>query len=279
MNLVHKESLDRGLVIPAMPLALDANRRFDERRQRALVRYYAAAGAGGLAAGVHTTQFAIRDRKHGLFEQLLKLVAHVLDEIDRGLDGPREIPLFRVGGICGDAPQALREANFLGEHGFHAGLLNLGTTTADNEDELIDHCRQIGEVLPIFGFFLNSAIGGRELTYRFWRRFAEIPTVTAIKVACFNRYQTVDCVRAVAESGRADIALYTGNDDHILLDLLTPYRFQIGGKCVERRLVGGLLGHWAVWTRRCRAPGRLSLGCQYDTSGFTRITHTCQSDY
>lgn len=250
MNLVHKESLDRGLVIPAMPLALDANRHFDERRQRALVRYYAAAGAGGLAAGVHTTQFAIRDPRHALFEPVLKLVSQVLDEIDRGLDGPRETPLFRVGGICGDSTHAMREAKFLRENGFHAGLLNLGTAIVDNEDELITHCQQMGEVLPIFGFYLNPAVGGRELSYRFWRRFAEISAVTAIKVACFDRYQTIDCVRAVAESGRSDIALYTGNDDHILLDLLTPYRFQIGSKCVERRLVGGLLGHWAVWTRR-----------------------------
>jgi dihydrodipicolinate synthase/N-acetylneuraminate lyase len=250
MNRILKELLDRGLVIPAMPLALDANRRLDERRQRALVRYYAAAGAGGLAAGVHTTQFAIRDPKHALFAPVLRFVSQVMDEIDGGLDGARIAPLLRVGGVCGQTAQAVCEATFLREQGFHAGLLNLGAMKASSEDESITHCQRIGEILPVFGFFLSTAVGGRELPYSFWRRFAEIHAVTAIKIACFNRYQTIDCMRAVAESGRTDIALYTGNDDNILLDLLTPFCFRLGGKRMERRIVGGLLGHWAVWTRR-----------------------------
>lgn len=250
MNCALKESLVRGMVIPAMPLALDANRRFDERRQRALVRYYAAAGAGGLAVGVHTTQFAIREPKHALFQPVLRFVSQVIDEIDSGLDVKRTAPLLRVGGICGQTAQAVNEAVFLHENGYHAGLLNLGALKANSESELISHCQRIGELLPIFGFFLNTTVGGRELPYSFWRRFAEIPAVTAIKIACFNRYQTIDCVRAIAESGRSDIALYTGNDDNILLDLLTPFRFQVNGATVDRRIVGGLLGHWAVWTKR-----------------------------
>lgn len=250
MNSHLKNALDEGLVIPAMPLALDESRRLDERRQRALVRYYAAAGAGGLAVGVHTTQFAIRDPQHALFEPVLNCVSQALDEIDQGFDGPRELPIFRVGGICGDAGQALREAEFLKQCGYHAGLLNLGAVAADTDDQLVKHCERVGEVLPLFGFYLNPAVGGRELSYGFWRRFAEIPTVVAIKIACFNRYQTLECVRAIVEAGRSDIALYTGNDDHIVLDLLTPFRFTVAGELKERRFAGGLLGHWAFWTRR-----------------------------
>ena len=245
-----KSLLDIGTAIPAVPLALDANRRFDERRQRALLRYYAAAGVGGVAVGVHTTQFAIRDPQHGLFEPVLKLAADVCDEIDARLDGPREMPLIRVAGICGDTKQAMGEAEFLRESRYHAGLLNLGALRNASEAELIAHCRRVAEVIPIFGFYLNSAAGGRELPYSFWLQFADIENVVAIKIAAFNRYQTLDCIRAIAESGRGDIALYTGNDDNIILDLLTPFRFHVGGKLVERRIVGGLLGHWSVWTKR-----------------------------
>ena len=237
-------SLRRGLAIPALPLALDAARRLDERRQRALLRYYFAAGAGGVAVGVHTTQFAIREV--GLFEPVLKIAA---EEMDRA-DAARQAPVFRVAGICGETPQALREAGMIGRHGFHAGLLSLAALRDPGEDELLAHCRDVSAAIPVFGFYLQPAVGGRVLRHEFWRRFCEIENVVAIKIAPFNRYQTLDVVRAVAESGREDIALYTGNDDHIVGDLVTPFRFHVNGRVVERRIVGGLLGHWAVWTRR-----------------------------
>jgi hypothetical protein len=241
-----RAALQSGLVIPACPLALNANRKLDERRQRALLRYYAAAGAGGVAVGVHTTQFAIRDPKHGLFKPLLQLAG---EELTR-LSSHSQRPLLKIGGICGATSQALAEAATLRECGFHAGLLSLAALREAGEDALIAHCRAIGEVTPIIGFYLQPAVGGRVLPFRFWRRFAEIESVVAIKIAPFNRYQTLDVVRAVVESGREDIALYTGNDDNIVLDLLTPFRFEINGAKVERRIVGGLLGHWAVWTRK-----------------------------
>lgn len=250
-----QQILRQGCVIPAHPMALDASRKLDERRQRALSRYYIAAGAGGLAVGVHTTQFAIHDPKVGLYEPVLSIA---IEEMDRA-DVERKEPLVRVAGVMGQTEQAICEACIARDLGFHAGLLGLGAMADANEDALIAHCRAVADVLPIFGFYLQPAVGGRLLPYRFWRRFAEIKNVVAIKVAAFNRYQTLDVVRAVAESGREDIALYTGNDDNIVLDLLTPYRFTIGGKVVERQFVGGLLGHWAVWTsravelhRRCR---------------------------
>ncbi|MEX0612707.1 MAG: dihydrodipicolinate synthase family protein [Pirellulales bacterium] len=250
MNESIKHTLNRGVAIPAVPLALSPDRKFDERRQRALLRYYSAAGAGGLAVGVHTTQFAIRDAKHQLFEPVLKLAAEVMDEIDSGLEGRRSVGLVRVGGICGGTSQALREAAFLHDLGYHAGLLNLGAMRDEPEEHVITHCRLVAEAIPLFGFYLGLSVGGRELPYSFWRKFAEIDNVTAIKIACFDRYGTADCIRAIAESGRDDIALYTGNDDHIILDLITPYRFVVGGRVVERRCVGGLLGHWAVWTKQ-----------------------------
>jgi hypothetical protein len=240
------EVLRQGVVIPASPLALDAQRRWDERRQRALWRYYIAAGAGGIAVGVHTTQFAIRDPQIGLFRPLLELAC---EEFDRA-DATRNEPLVRIAGICGDTPQALSEAELARGMGFHAGLLSLSALKEADDDTLIAHCQRVAEVIPLVGFYLQPAVGGRVLSYRFWRRFAEIENVVAIKIAPFNRYQTLDVVRAIAEAERDDIALYTGNDDNIVLDLLTPYRFNVGGKQVERRIVGGLLGHWAVWTKR-----------------------------
>lgn len=239
------KALRRGLVIPAMPLALTAARRLDECRQRALCRYYIAAGAGGIAAGVHTTQFAIRDPRHDLFRPVLSLVT---EEIDRA-QARQPDPIVRIGGICGPTGQAIAEAELLRELGYHAGLLNLAGTGPD-DDARLAHCRTIADVIPLVGFYLQKAVGGPDLPYRFWRRFAEIDNVAAIKIAPFDRYKTLDVVRAVAESGRDDIALYTGNDDQIVLDLLTPYRFNVVGHQVERRIVGGLLGHWAVWTRR-----------------------------
>lgn len=239
-----QQALQRGLVIPACPLALNAKRKLDERRQRALLRYYAAAGAGGIAVGVHTTQFAIRDPSHGLFEPVLALTAEELTRVDAG----RREPLVRIGGICGETTQATREAALLHKLGYHAGLLSLAAMKSAGDDQLIAHCRAVAEILPVVGFYLQAAVGGRVLPLAFWRRFAEIENVVAIKMAPFNRYQTLDVVRAVAEAGRDDIALYTGNDDSIVVDLLTPYRFNAGGRAVERRIVGGLLGHWAVWT-------------------------------
>ena len=263
-----RAQLGAGLAIPACPLALNAQRRLDERRQRALFRYYLAAGAGGLAVGVHTTQFAIRDPKVGLFKPVLELAAAELrssrrkeahspksqagnptSESERSLLTSAATRLG-IAGICGQTKQALGEAALARELGFHAGLLSLGALRDASEDELLDHCRKVAEVLPLFGFYLQPAVGGRVLPHSFWRGFAEIEKVVAIKIAPFNRYQTLDVIRAVAETGRDDIALYTGNDDNIVLDLLTPFRVSVGGKCVERRIVGGLLGHWAVWTRR-----------------------------
>ncbi|MCI0541014.1 MAG: dihydrodipicolinate synthase family protein [Verrucomicrobiales bacterium] len=240
------QSLLRGLVIPACPLALTAQRKLDERRQRALVRYYATAGAGGLAVGVHTTQFVIRNPGIGLFEPVLQLVS---EEMNRA-QTLRGKPLVRVGGVCGNTGQALSEARLIAGLGYHAALLNLGASKAASEDELIAQCRAVAEIIPLFGCYLQPAVGGRLLRHSFWRRFAEIENVVAIKIAPFNRYQTLAVIRAVAEAGRDDIALYTGNDDNIVLDLLTPFRFDVGGRSVERRIVGGLLGHWAVWTKK-----------------------------
>ena len=238
-----REAISGGLVIPAHPLALDADGRLDERHQRALTRYYAAAGAGGLAVGVHTTQFAIRDT--GLFEPVLALAREEMDRADRG--GVR--PLVRIGGICGATPQALREASVLASLGYHAGLISLAALRGADDDALIAHCARVGEAIPLVGFYLQPAAGGRPLGYAFWRRFAEIEAVVAIKIAPFNRYQTLDVIRAVVEAGRDDIALYTGNDDNIVGDLVAPFRMPSAAGPVERRIVGGLLGHWAVWTR------------------------------
>lgn len=239
-------ALERGVAIPACPLALTAERRLDERRQRALVRYYADAGAGGLAVGVHTTQFAIRDPAVGLFAPLLQLVAEEFDRADRRGGEP----LVRIAGACGRTAQALAEATLARDCGYHAVLLSLAALGDATENELIAHVEAVAAVMPVVGFYLQPAVGGRVLPYSFWRRFATIDNVVAIKIAPFNRYQTLDVVRAVVEAGRDDVALYTGNDDNIVLDLLTPFRFEVDGRIRERRIVGGLLGHWAVWTRR-----------------------------
>ena len=250
------ERLRAGLVIPAHPLALTAQRRLDERRQRTLTRYYHAAGAGGIAVGVHTTQFAIREPQFGLFEPVLKLVAETVTEYDRA-SGRSTV---RIAGICGPTPQAVREAVFARNAGYHLGLLSLGTMKEANEELLLEHCRTVAREIPLFGFYLQPAVGGRVLSFQFWRRFVEIPNVVAIKIAPFNRYQTLDVVRAVAEAGRAsDIALYTGNDDSIVTDLLTEYSFPTASGVVQLRIVGGLLGHWACWTH---AAVKLLSGCK-----------------
>jgi hypothetical protein len=237
--------LQIGTVIPAHPLALKANRRLDERRQRALSRYYVAAGAGGLAVGVHTTQFAIREPHVGLLEPVLSLAAEEMDRADKA----RDVPLVRVGGICGRTEQAVAEARLLRDLKYSAGLLSFAAAKDLDDKSLIGHCKEIAEILPLIGFYLQPAVGGRVLSYNFWREFVNIENVVAIKIAPFNRYHTLDVVRAVAQSGR-EIALYTGNDDNIVIDLVTPYRFQVDGKPKELRIVGGLLGHWAVWTKR-----------------------------
>lgn len=230
------DRLRQGLVIPAHPLCLTAERKFDEARQRALTRYYLESGAGGLAVGVHTTQFAIRAPEHGLLEPVLRAAAEEAHGTDAVL----------VAGICGSAKQALREAELARSLGYHCGLVSLAALKLAGIDELAAHIAEIGRVLPVFGFYLQPAVGGRVLPYAFWRRVAELECLVAIKIAPFNRYQTLDVVRAVAESSRAgDIALYTGNDDNIAADLLTP--FQFGGRTV--RIRGGLLGQWAVGTK------------------------------
>jgi dihydrodipicolinate synthase/N-acetylneuraminate lyase len=237
----------QGMVIPALPLALDAGRRFAERHQRALIRYYAAAGAGGLAVGVHSTQFEIRDPAVGLFEPVLQLAAETLDAAATA--GGRES--IKIAGVCGRTPQALREAGFARNIGYHACLLSLTAFKDETVPAMLAHCREVAAVLPVIGFYLQPAVGGRTLPYAFWRRFSEIPNVLAIKIAPFNRYQTLDVIRALCDGGRERaITLYTGNDDNIVLDLLTEYRIVTPQGPRTARMVGGLLGHWGVWTRR-----------------------------
>lgn len=241
-----RATLGRGVVLPACPLALTPDRRLDERRQRGLIRYYSAAGAGGVAVGIHTTQFEIHDPATGLLAPVLELAA---DEMDRA-DARRQAPLVRIAGAIGPTDQAVREAELAANLRYDAVLLSLAALAEASDAQRLAHCRQVAQVMPVIGFYLQPAIGGPVLSHAFWRALAEIENVVAIKVAPFDRYRTVDVVRAVAEAGRDDIALYTGNDDHIVLDLLTPYRFRVNGRPVERRFVGGLLGHWAVWTKR-----------------------------
>ena len=253
MSAALRQALLAGQVIPAHPLALTSARRLDERRQRALTRYYLAAGAGGVAVGVHTTQFAIRDPSVGLFKPVLQLAAEEMDRAGR--------PVIRIAGVCGETRQAVAEATLMRELSYEAALLSLAALKNADDEALIAHCRAVAEITPIIGFYLQPSVGGRVLSHAFWRRFAEIENVVAIKIAPFNRYQTLDVVRAVLEAGREDIALYTGNDDNIVADLITP--FAVSGQ--ERRIVGGLLGHWSVWTsravellKRCQQEGATS---------------------
>ncbi len=237
-----RERLHRGVVIPAHPLALDAEGNLDAVRQAALTRYYLDAGAGGVAVGVHTTQFEIRE--HGIYEDVLRIAIDTVNERER----PE--PVIAVAGVIGPTESALTEATLARDLGYDLVLVGLGGLAGWSERQLVDHVARIAEVMPVFGFYLQPSVGGRPLPYAFWRELAEIPNVQAIKIAPFNRYQTLDVVRAVAESSRRDeIALYTGNDDTIIADLLTAWRFEIDGETVEKRIVGGLLGHWAVWTR------------------------------
>ena len=249
-----------GAVIPAHPLALDARRRLDERRQRALTRYYLNAGAGGIAVGVHTTQFAIREPGVGLYEPVLALAAETADE----WRGDARAPVIRIAGIVGPTRQAVSEARVASDLGYHLGLLSCGGIQDSRMASLLDRARAVAQAIPLMGFYLQPAVGGIPLGYEFWREFCEIENAAAIKVAPFNRYATLEVMRAVCDSGRAgEIALYTGNDDNIVGDLLTM--FSAGGS--ETGFVGGLLGHWAIWTRpayrywrRCRRAANGSFG-------------------
>jgi len=237
------EKLRSGCVIPAHPLALQSDNKIDMRRQRALTRYYLDAGAGGLAVGVHTTQFAIHDPKVGLYRPTLELTIETARQANAD-------PVM-IAGIVGPTKNALKEAQLARALGYHLGLLSLTAMKGKPIDELIDHARQIAQIIPIMGFYLQQAISQMPLPLEFWQRFVEIPNVVAIKIAPFNRYQTLDVLEAVAHSGRPDeIALYTGNDDNIILDLLTPHQFSVNGRTVSLQIVGGLLGQWACWTKR-----------------------------
>lgn len=235
-------ALRKGVVIPAHPLALDADRRLDPRRQRALTRYYLDAGAGGLAVGVHTTQFAIREA--GLFAPVLELAV-------RGAAEWARQPPIMIAGLAGQTAQATKEAQTARGLGYHAGLLSLAALKGASEDELIGHAQAIAREIPLVGFYLQPAVGGLVLPMSFWRRFAAIENVVAIKIAPFNRYRTLDVVRGVVEAGAAErITLYTGNDDHIVLDLLTPFTVMAKAGTSIVRIKGGLLGHWSVWVKR-----------------------------
>lgn len=238
--------LHQGVVISALPLALNKNRELDERRQRALMRYYLEAGAGGIAVGVHTTQFDIRLPEVNLFEPVLRIAREEFDKHEAAT----KKPIIRIAGAIGQTQQAIDEAHLARENGYHAVLLSLSAFANASNEEILTHCKDVARIIPVIGFYLQPAVGGRKLDVNFWREFARIKNVIAIKIAPFNRYHTLDVVRGVAESGRADeIALYTGNDDNILVDLLSEYRIDVKGETVRKQIVGGLLGHWAVWTR------------------------------
>ncbi len=245
MSPEQSRALHEGLVIPAHPLALDEHRRLDERSQRALTRYYAASGAGGVAVGVHSTQFEIREPQYNLFEKVLRMAS---EEVDRANIAR---PFLKIAGICGPTEQALNEADTAIGLGYDAGLLSMGGLQSLSEAQILERTARVAEKLPVVGFYLQPSVGGKVFSFDFWKEFATIPGIVAIKMAPFNRYQTIDVARAVCYSPRRDeIALYTGNDDNIVNDLLTVYRFMVEGKPVEKRIVGGLLGHWAVWTRK-----------------------------
>ena len=269
-----RAKLQEGMVIPAHPLALTAEGKLDERSMRALTRYYLDAGAGGVAVGVHTTQFQIRDASIGLLAPVLELAAETAVEWESRNEGD----IVKVAGICGETRQAVAEASLAVEKGYQAGLLSLSAMPLEaTTDELIAHVHEVAAVIPVFGFYLQPAVGGRLLPYEFWRRFAEIENVVAIKIAAFNRYQTIDVIRGLCDADAADrIALYTGNDDNIVADLLTSYRIQTEKGPRSARFVGGLLGHWAVWTQsavRLLGEARRAVqdGAAIDPEWLTRV--------
>jgi hypothetical protein len=243
-----KKLLHEGTVIPAHPLALNASRKLDEKRQRALTKYYMAAGAGGVAVGVHSTQFEIRDPAINLYRRVLELAAEEVHS------AALTRPFIKIAGLVGPTEQAISEAHTALALGYDMGLLSMGGLKDWTEEQILARVEAVAAVIPLFGFYLQPSVGGRIFSYDFWVEFARIPQVEAIKVAAFNRYQTLDVVRAVCASGRHEqIALYTGNDDNIIHDLLTKYRFKVEGKIFEKEFVGGLLGHWGVWTSKAVA--------------------------
>lgn len=248
MDPAISNKLRAGCVMPAHPLALKANNTIDVRHQRALSRYYLDAGAGGLAVGVHSTQFAIHDPKIGLYRPVLELAAETAKEFVKSTNSTQPV---MIAGILGDTEQAVKEAELARDLGYNLGLLSLSALKGKSTGALIDHARQVSNVIPIMGFYLQQMISGMVLPVEFWNEFVEIPNVLAIKIAPFNRYQSLDVLEAVAHSGRADqIALYTGNDDNIILDLLAEHRFKADRRTVSIQIVGGLLGQWACWTKR-----------------------------
>lgn len=240
-----KDLLNDGTVIPAHPLALNEDRKINEQRQRQLTRYYVESGAGGIAVAVHSTQFEIRDPEINLYETVLQWAAEEVDKANLSR------PFIKIAGICGPTDQAINEAKIALKYGYDIGLLSMGGLRDWTEDDILDRVREVAKIIPVFGFYLQPSVGGRIFGYDFWLKFAEITNVEAIKVASFDRYQTLDVMRAVAHSSRSnDIAMYTGNDDNIIADLLTTYRFTVNGVLIEKQFIGGLLGHWAVWTRK-----------------------------
>lgn len=239
------EILSKGTVIPATPLVLDENKKFDAEGQKFLTEYYLEAGVGGIATAVHSTQFEIRLPEFSLFEPILKTVSETIDEYEKKTGKT----IVRVAGVCGKAEQAVSEALIAKKYGYDAVLLSPGGLNDLSEDELLERTEKVAAVMPVIGFYLQKAVGGRYLSYDYWKRFCEIDNVVAVKCASFNRYSTIDVVRAAAFSSRADkITLYTGNDDNIIYDLITNYTFTENGKTVSKKFEGGLLGHWTVWT-------------------------------
>lgn len=244
LNKKIKEKLFAGTIIPAFPLALNEDKTLDEEAQRVLTHYYIDSGVGGLAVGVHTTQFEIRDPEFDLYERVLKIAA---EEINK-----REVheEFIKIAGVCGPTSQAVNEAKLAKKIGYDIVLLSMGNLSNYSEEDLLERTREIAKIIPICGFYLQNAAGGRVLSGDFWKKFVEIDNVVAVKVAPFNRYRTLDVVNAILESERRDeIAIYTGNDDNIVVDLLTPFTRTVNGKKYSKNIVGGLLGHWAVWTK------------------------------
>jgi len=246
----HTEALKilhRGTVIPANPLALDKNRKFDEKRQRAITRYYLDAGSGGIAVAVHSTQFEIRNPEHNLFETVIKTVSDEIDDYEK----KNNKVIVKVCGVCGKIEQAVKEAEAAKKYGYDAVLLSPGGLNDCTEDYMIERTAAVAKIMPVIGFYLQPAVGGRRFSYDYWARLCAVENVVAIKSAPFDRYCTLDLVRAAALSERCDeIALYTGNDDNIVIDLVTGYKFTVDGKVYKKRFVGGLLGHWSVWTKK-----------------------------
>lgn len=237
--------LKEGTMIPAIPLVLDSSRQFDTLKQQRLVRYYLEAGVGGVAAAVHTTQFEIRDPRYQLLAPVLQTVVSEIDRYEK-MSGKT---LVRIAGVCGESSQACSEAELAKQLGYDAVLLSPGGLNHLSEEEMLERTRQVASIMPVIGFYLQNSVGGRRFSFEYWKQLSDIPNVVAIKSAPFNRYQTLDLVRGCASSVRRnEVALYTGNDDNIITDLLTPYTFQIGGETVTKRFAGGLLGHWSVWT-------------------------------